>query len=72
MAREDAIKVEGKVVERLPNTMFCVELENRHRLLAHVSEKVRPNAIHILPGDKVMLQISPYDLSKARITSRHK
>jgi len=72
MARKDAIEVEGTVVELLPNTMFRVELPNGHRVLAHVSGKMRLHFIRILPGDKVMLEISPYDLSKGRITFRQK
>lgn len=72
MARQDAIKVEGKVIELLPNTMFRVELRNGHRLLARVAEKPGFNCNDILPGDEVMLEVSPYDLSKGRITSRHK
>jgi translation initiation factor IF-1 len=72
MARKDAIEVEGKVVELLPNTMFRVELANGHRVLAHISGKMRLHFIRILPGDKVMVEISPYDLSKGRITFRHK
>ena len=72
MARKDAIEVEGKVVELLPNTMFRVELPNGHPVLAHISGKMRLHFIRILPGDKVMLEISPYDLSKGRITFRHK
>jgi translation initiation factor IF-1 len=72
MARKDAIEVEGTVLELLPNTMFRVELPNGHQLLAHVSGRMRLNFIRILPGDKVMLQVSPYDLSKGRITYRQK
>ena len=72
MARKDAIEVEGTVVELLPNTMFRVELPNGHRVLAHISGKMRLHFIRILPGDKVMLEISPYDLSKGRITFRQK
>jgi translation initiation factor IF-1 len=72
MARKDAIEVEGTVVELLPNTMFRVELTNGHRVLAHISGKMRLHFIRILPGDKVMLEISPYDLSKGRITYRQK
>jgi translation initiation factor IF-1 len=72
MARKDAIEVEGKVVELLPNTMFRVELPNGHGVLAHISGKMRLHFIRILPGDKVMLEISPYDLSKGRITYRQK
>ena len=72
MARKDAIEVEGTVVELLPNTMFRVQLANGHRVLAHISGKMRLHFIRILPGDKVMLEISPYDLSKGRITYRQK
>ncbi|MBJ7258794.1 MAG: translation initiation factor IF-1 [Chthoniobacterales bacterium] len=72
MAKKDAIEVEGKVVELLPNTMFRVELPNGHRLLAHISGKMRLHFIRILPGDKVMIELSPYDLSKGRITYRRK
>ncbi len=70
MAKEEPIRVEGVVVELLPNTMFRVELPNGHRVLAHISGKMRLNFIRILPGDKVMLEMSPYDLTKARITYR--
>jgi translation initiation factor IF-1 len=72
MARKDVIEVEGKVVELLPNTMFRVELPNGHRLLAHISGKIRLHFIRILPGDKVMVEMSPYDLTKGRITFRQK
>lgn len=72
MARKDAIEVEGKVVELLPNTMFRVELPNGHTVLAHISGKMRLHFIRILPGDTVKLEISPYDLSKGRITFRTK
>ena len=72
MATKDAIEVEGKVVELLPNTMFRIELENGHRVLAHISGKMRLHFIRILPGDRVMLEMSPYDLTKGRITYRHK
>src|SRR5438309_11734133 len=72
MAHKDAIEVEGTVVELLPNTMFRVELGNSHRVLAHISGKMRLHFIRILPGDKLMLEISPYDLSKGRITFRQK
>ena len=72
MARKDAIEVEGKVVELLPNTMFRVELPNGHQVLAHISGKMRLHFIRNLPGDKVVLEISPYDLSKGRITFRRK
>ena len=67
MAREDAIQLEGAVVEVLPNTMYRVELSNGHRVLAHVSGKMRRNATRFLPGDKVTLEMSPYDLSKGCI-----
>jgi len=72
MAREDLIEVEGVVVEALPNAQFRVELENGHRVLAHISGKMRMNFIRILPGDKVKLELSPYDLSRGRITFRGK
>jgi translation initiation factor IF-1 len=72
MARKDVIEVEGKVAELLPNTMFRVELPNGHRILAHISGKMRLHFIRILPGDKVMVEMSPYDLTKGRITFRHK
>ena len=72
MAKEESIKVEGTVVELLPNTMFRVELPNKHRILAHISGKMRLNFIRLLPGDKVMVEMSPYDLSKGRITFRQK
>ena len=72
MPKEDAIEVEGKVVEPLPNAMFRVELENGHKVLAHISGKMRMNYIRILPGDKVKLELSPYDLSRGRITFRVK
>ena len=72
MAKEDAIEVEGKVVEPLPNAMFRVELGQGHRVLAHVSGKMRINHIRILPGDKVTVELSPYDLTRGRITFRFK
>ena len=72
MAKEEAIKVEGTVLEVLPNAMFRVELENGHKVLAHVSGKMRMNFIRILKGDKVLLELSPYDLTKGRITRREK
>ena len=72
MTKEDAIEVEGRVVEPLPNAMFRVELDNGHQVLAHISGKMRMNFIKILPGDKVTLELSPYDLSRGRITYRHK
>ncbi len=72
MAKEDLIEVEGVIKESLPNAMFRVELENGHVVLAHVSGKIRKNFIRILPGDRVKLELSPYDLSKGRITYRNK
>ena len=69
---KDVIEVEGLVVENLPNAMFKVELENDHEILAHVSGKIRMNYIRILPGDKVTVEMSPYDLSRGRITYRYK
>lgn len=72
MAKEDLIEVEGTVEEALPNAMFRVVLENNHKVLAHVSGKIRMNFIRILPGDKVKLELSPYDLSRGRITFRLK
>ena len=72
MAKEDVIEVEGTVVESLPNTNFKVELENGHHILAHISGKLRMNYIKILPGDKVKVELSPYDLTKGRITWRAK
>ena len=72
MAKEDVIEVEGTVVETLPNTNFKVQLENGHEILAHISGKLRMNYIKILPGDKVRVELSPYDLSRGRITWRAK
>ena len=72
LAKEDIIEVEGTVVEALPNTNFKVELENGHQILAHISGKLRMNYIKILPGDKVRVELSPYDLTKGRITWRAK
>ncbi|MBW2367153.1 MAG: translation initiation factor IF-1 [Deltaproteobacteria bacterium] len=72
MAKEEAIKVEGKVLETLPNAMFRVELENGHKVLAHISGKMRMHFIKILPGDKVTVELSPYDLTRGRITYRSK
>ena len=72
MAREDLIEVQAKVVEVLPNTKFKVELENGHVVLAHVSGKIRMNNIRILPGDSVTVELSPYDLTRGRITYRRK
>jgi translation initiation factor IF-1 len=72
MAKEEPIRVEGRVLETLPNAMFRVELENRHQVLAHISGKMRMHFIKILPGDKVTLELSPYDLTRGRITYRSK
>jgi len=72
MAKEEAVQVEGTVVESLPNAMFRVELANNHLVLAHVSGKMRMNFIRILPGDKVMCELSPYDLTRGRIIYRVK
>ncbi len=72
MAKEESIEVEGTVTETLPNAMFRVELENGHRVLAHISGKMRMHFIKILPGDKVTMQLSPYDLTRGRITYRSK
>lgn len=72
MSKEDVIEVEGRVVEALPNAMFEVELDNGHKILAHISGKLRMNFIRILPGDKVTLELSPYDLTRGRITWRAK
>ena len=72
MSKADVIEIEGTVVEKLPNAMFQVELSNGHKILAHISGKLRMNFIRILPGDKVTVEMSPYDLSKGRITWRSK
>jgi translation initiation factor IF-1 len=72
MAKEDAIEVEGTVIEPLPNAMFRVELANGHRVLAHISGKMRMHFIRILPGDKVTVELSPYDLTRGRIIYRSK
>lgn len=72
MGKEDVIEVQGTIVEALPNTMFRVELENGHVVLAYISGKMRKHFIRILPGDKVTVELSPYDLSKGRITYRFK
>ena len=72
MAKEEPIEVEGTVVEPLPNAMFKVELDNGHMVLAHISGKMRMHYIRILPGDKVTVELSPYDLSRGRITYRSK
>ncbi|MBW1835365.1 MAG: translation initiation factor IF-1 [Deltaproteobacteria bacterium] len=72
MAKEEAIQVQGTVIETLPNAMFKVELENKHQVLAHISGKMRMHFIKILPGDTVTVELSPYDLSRGRITYRAK
>ena len=72
MSKDDVLEVKGKVLEKLPNAMFRVELENGHIVLAHISGKLRQNFIRILPGDKVTLELSPYDLTKGRIIWRDK
>lgn len=72
MAKEDVIEVQGTVAETLPNAMFRVELDNGHKVLAHISGKMRMHFIRILPGDKVTVELSPYDLARGRITYRFK
>ncbi|NLE20975.1 MAG: translation initiation factor IF-1 [Clostridiales bacterium] len=72
MSKSDVIEIEGKVVEALPNAMFSVELPNGHRIMAHISGKMRMNFIRIYPGDKVTIELSPYDLTRGRITWRSK
>ena len=72
MSKVDVIEVEGTVLEKLPNAMFSVELKNGHQILAHISGKLRMNCIRILPGDKVTIEMSPYDLTKGRIIWRDK
>ncbi|CAI2986080.1 TPA: translation initiation factor IF-1 [Staphylococcus aureus] len=72
MAKQDVIELEGTVLDTLPNAMFKVELENGHEISAHVSGKIRMNYIRILPGDKVTVEMSPYDLTRGRITYRYK
>jgi translation initiation factor IF-1 len=72
MAKEESIKVEGVVLETLPNAMFKVELDNKHQVLAHISGKMRMHFIKILPGDRVTVELSPYDLTRGRITYRSK
>ncbi len=72
MAKKDVIEVEGTVTDALPNAIFKVELENGHQILAHISGKLRMNYIRILPGDKVTVELSPYDLTRGRITWRNK
>ncbi len=72
MAKEKSIQVEGKVIEPLPNAMFSVELDNGHKILAHISGKMRMHYIKILPGDRVRVELSPYDLTRGRITYRYR
>ncbi|TDT50410.1 translation initiation factor IF-1 [Fonticella tunisiensis] len=72
MSKDDVIELQGTVIEALPNAMFQVELENGHKILAHISGKLRMNFIRILPGDKVTVEVSPYDLTRGRITWRAK
>jgi len=72
MPKQDAIEVEGRVIEPLPNAMFRVELQNGHKVLAHISGRIRMNFIRILPGDRVTVELSPYDLSRGRIVYRHR
>ena len=72
MSKEDVLELEGVVIDALPNAMFTVELENGHKILSHISGKLRMNYIKILPGDKVTVEVSPYDLTKGRITWRVK
>jgi translation initiation factor IF-1 len=72
MAKEETVQVEGKVIETLPNAMFKVELDNGHTVLAHISGKMRMHFIKILPGDRVTMELSPYDLTRGRITYRYK
>ena len=72
MAKQDVSEIEGEVIDTLPNAQFKVKLENGHEILAHVSGKIRMHYIRILPGDKVTVEISPYDLTRGRITFRHK
>lgn len=72
MAKEEAISVEGTIIEPLPNAMFRVELDNGHRVLAHISGKMRMHYIKILPGDRVTIELSPYDLTRGRVTYRAK
>ena len=72
MSKEEAIELEATVVEALPNAVFRVELENKHQVLAHISGKMRKNFIRILPGDRVLVEVTPYDLTRGRITYRYK
>lgn len=72
MPKEDVVEMEGRVIDKLPNTTFKVELENGHQIIAHISGKLRQNYIRIIPGDKVLIEMSPYDLTKGRIIWRDK
>lgn len=72
MSKDDVIEVDGKVIEKLPNATFMVQLENGHKIIAHISGKLRMNFIRIIPGDKVLVEMSPYDLTKGRIIWRDK
>ncbi len=72
MAKEEKVEFEGEVVEALPNAMFTVELENGHNVLGHLGGKMRKNFIRVLPGDQVVVELSPYDLTRGRITFRHR
>ena len=72
MPKEDVVEMEGRVLDKLPNAMFKVELENGHQIIAHISGKLRQNFIRIIPGDKVLIEMSPYDLTKGRIIWRDK
>ena len=72
MAKEDAIRIEGRIVEALPNTQFTVELQNGHKILAHIAGRMRKNFIKIVPGDKVTVEITPYDVTKGRIVYRER
>ncbi|ADV61636.1 bacterial translation initiation factor 1 (bIF-1) [Isosphaera pallida ATCC 43644] len=72
MAKEDAIRIEGRIIEALPNTQFTVELQNGHKVLAHIAGRMRKNFIKIVPGDKVTVEITPYDVTKGRIVYRER
>lgn len=72
LAKEDAIRIEGRIVEALPNTQFTVELQNGHKILAHIAGRMRKNFIKIVPGDKVTVEITPYDVTKGRIVYRER
>jgi translation initiation factor IF-1 len=72
LAKEDAIRIEGRIIEALPNTQFTVELQNGHKVLAHIAGRMRKNFIKIVPGDKVTVEITPYDVTKGRIVYRER